>query len=148
MHALLSILAEEQPDIVIAEAGASPCEPYNGDIVLQELADHASIVILCASDPYAVVGMSRFLEKEGIHPDIVTGSATSTTAGLDLIRELCDIPPLSLASDKGISEMKKLLVDMLDVHGNDDDNSNNHEVASPTPEAVYTRTHNCAGILL
>lgn len=110
LRTLLAILANEQPDVLIAEAGASPCEPYNGDIALRELAGSACLVVLCASDPYAVFALCQILEKDGIRPDIVTGMVLSTSAGSDLIRKImCYIPPLSLATEAGYEEMKKLL---------------------------------------
>ena len=37
--ALLGLLAQlggAQPDVVVAEAGASPLEPYNGDVALED----------------------------------------------------------------------------------------------------------------
>ena len=53
---LLSQLGGTHPDVVVAEAGASPLEPYNGDVALRLLADRVRCTVLCASDPYAVAG--------------------------------------------------------------------------------------------
>ena len=44
--------------MVVAEAGASPLEPYNGDAAVQLLGDRGRCTVLCASDPYAVVGVT------------------------------------------------------------------------------------------
>jgi len=41
------------PDILVAEAGASPLEPYNGMAAIEELGGNICCTILCASDPYA-----------------------------------------------------------------------------------------------
>ena len=54
LRRLLSLVAAEQPDVVVAEIGASPFEPYNGSIVLEEIKEQICCTILCASDPYAV----------------------------------------------------------------------------------------------
>jgi hypothetical protein len=39
LRQLLSRIAAEAPDVVVAEVGASPFEPYNGSIVMAELKD-------------------------------------------------------------------------------------------------------------
>jgi len=57
LRQLLSLIAARSPDIVVAEAGASPLEPYNGEVVLEELGDCVRCTVLCASDPYAVSGV-------------------------------------------------------------------------------------------
>jgi hypothetical protein len=82
---LLSLVAARKPDIVVAEAGASPLEPYNGEIVLEELRPHVRCTVLCASDPYAVSGV---IAGFGFEPDIVAGIATNTTASVELVRKL------------------------------------------------------------
>lgn len=85
LRELLSFIAAENPDVVVAEAGASPLEPYNGEVVLQELAGNVRATVLCASDPYAVVGVMQAFE---ITPDVIAGIATNTTAALELIKSL------------------------------------------------------------
>jgi len=82
---LLSLVAARRPDIVVAEAGASPLEPYNGEIVLEELGAHVRCTVLCASDPYAVSGV---IAGFGYEPDVVAGIATNTTASVELVRKL------------------------------------------------------------
>jgi hypothetical protein len=85
LRQLLCLVAARSPDIVVAEAGASPLEPYNGEIVLEELSDHVRCTVLCASDPYAVSGV---IAGFGYEPDVVAGIATNTTASVELIRRL------------------------------------------------------------
>jgi hypothetical protein len=93
LRLLLSRIAQSDPDVLVAEAGASPLEPYNGDVAVKLLGDRVRCTVLCASDPYAVVGvMSAF----GIAPDLVSGRATSTEAGVNLIQRLCDVEALNL----------------------------------------------------
>ena len=82
---LLSLVAARKPDIVVAEAGASPLEPYNGEIVLEELGAYVRCTVLCASDPYAVSGV---IAGFGYEPDVVAGIATNTTASVELVRKL------------------------------------------------------------
>ena len=82
---LLSLVAARKPDIVVAEAGASPLEPYNGEVVLEELGAHVRCTVLCASDPYAVSGV---IAGFGYEPDVVAGIATNTTASVELVRRL------------------------------------------------------------
>ena len=85
LRQLLSLIAARSPDIVVAEAGASPLEPYNGEVVLEELGDCVRCTVLCASDPYAVSGV---IAGFGYEPDVVAGIATNTTASVELIRRL------------------------------------------------------------
>ena len=82
---LLSLVDGAAPDVVVAEAGASPLEPYNGEIVLEELASAIRCTVLCASDPYAVAGV---IQGFGFEPDVVAGMATNTSAAVDLVRRL------------------------------------------------------------
>lgn len=82
---LLALVAARKPDIVVAEAGASPLEPYNGEIVLEELGDNVRCTVLCASDPYAVSGV---IAGFGYEPDVVAGIAANTTASVELVRRL------------------------------------------------------------
>jgi len=82
---LLALVAARNPDIVVAEAGASPLEPYNGEVVLHVLGDHVRCTVLCASDPYAVSGV---IAGFGYEPDVVAGIAANTTASVELVRRL------------------------------------------------------------
>ncbi len=93
LNLLCSKLAESDPDVVIVEAGASPLEPYCGDVAMKVLAKRVSLTILCASDPYAVLGV---IEAFGTKPDLVSGRATSTEAGIRLIEKMTGIPALNL----------------------------------------------------
>ena len=106
LQKLLSIIEREAPDVVVAEAGASPHEPYNGSVAMDLLADQAQFTVLCASDPYAVIGVSQSF---GIQPNLVTGIATSTTAGVDLVERLTDVPALNLAESASHGRLLSLL---------------------------------------
>jgi len=106
LQKLLSMIEREAPDVVVAEAGASPHEPYNGSVAMEALTQQAKFTVLCASDPYAVVGVSQSF---GITPDLVTGIATSTTAGMELVERLTDIPALNLAESACHGRLLSLL---------------------------------------
>lgn len=109
---LLALIAEADPDVVVAEAGASPLEPYNGRVVLEELADAVVFKTLCASDPYAVVGV-----MQGFHiaPDLVAGLATSTSAGVELVDKLTGVKALNLLDPDAMPELRAMLDGALSV---------------------------------
>ncbi len=92
---MLTLIANEEPDVAVVEAGASPFEPYNGDIVLQEMREQIQCTVLCASDPYAVLGVSQCF---GLQPDFVSGITTNTTAGVELVEKLAGVPALNLTN--------------------------------------------------
>ncbi len=103
---LLSLIAAEKADVVVAEAGASPLEPYNGDIVMEAIGAQLAFRVLCASDPYAVVGVMRGFD---LVPDIVAGVATNTSAGIALIQNLADIEALNLMDPASHPRLRELL---------------------------------------
>ena len=70
---------------IVAEAGASPLEPYNGAEAVRRLAPSMRLALLCASDPFAVLGV---MDAFGIRPDIVAGPAANTTAAVELVQKL------------------------------------------------------------
>ncbi|MGK7942469.1 MAG: hypothetical protein AB4062_20380 [Crocosphaera sp.] len=107
---LLSLIAAEDPDVVVIEAGASPLEPYNGSVVLEELKQHICMTVLCASDPYAVVGVCQGF---GFLPDLITGIATSTSSGVALVKKLTGIPALTLSESNSLPILTQLLKDKL-----------------------------------
>ena len=85
-------------DVLVAEAGASPLEPYGGEAALSLLAPRSCLMILCASDPYAVVGgISAFAWR----PDLVAGRAASTSAAITLVSRLSGIDALDV-TDPGV----------------------------------------------
>jgi len=106
LHKLLSRIAAEEPDVVVAEAGASPFEPYNGSIVMEELKPQICCTVLCASDPYAVIGVTQSF---GVQPDFVSGAATSTTAGVQLVETLAKVPALTLPEEKSLAQLTAIL---------------------------------------
>jgi hypothetical protein len=93
-------------DILVAEAGASPLEPYNGATAIRLLGDQVRLTALAASDPYAVVGVMKAFD---LKPDLVTGVATNTTAGIALIEKISDSLALNILDESCWNELNQLL---------------------------------------
>ncbi len=108
---LLGLIVEARPDVVVAEAGASPLEPYNGDTALAEIEDSVVMNVLCASDPYAVVGIMRGYQM--VQPDLVAGIATSTSAGVEVVEKLSGAKALNILDPASIPELRRLLANAL-----------------------------------
>ena len=107
---LLTLLQNTHSDVAVIEVGASPLEPYNGDNAIKLLADNVKAVVLCASDPYAVYGV---IQAFGIKPDIITGPATNTLGGVDLIKNLCGLNAINLIKEKNIPRAATVLSEKL-----------------------------------
>ena len=109
---LLEHIASRQPDFLVAEAGASPLEPYNGAAAIDELGSNVCVTILCASDPYAVVGVQHAFD---LTPDLVTGPATNTTAAMELVDRLTGVPTINVVDADAQVAMAQFLEKMLEV---------------------------------
>ena len=107
---LLSRMAALDPDVIVAEAGASPLEPYNGAAAFRRVAPLVRLSILCASDPYAVLGV---MDAFGIAPDIVAGPAANTTAAVELVNRLTGARALNLLERGGAEELRMLLEERI-----------------------------------
>lgn len=110
LAAVLSMIAAEAPDVAVAEAGASPLEPYNGATLLVELGERRAFTVLCASDPYAAVGVAQGF---GIVPDLVAGVATSSTAGVELTRRLTGLQALDVLDRTTHPKLRDMLLGAL-----------------------------------
>lgn len=111
LELLLSKVAAEEPDVVVIEAGASPLEPYRGDVAMEILRDKVAFTVLCASDPYAVMGV---MHAFNMTPDLVTGRCTATQAGIDLIEKLIEVPAINvLDRDTSDRQIDDFLVEHL-----------------------------------
>lgn len=107
---LKNLLANTNADVGVVEIGASPLEPYNGELAIEAIRKNIKCVILCASDPYAVYGI---INAFGIKPDIVTGVSTNTLAGRDLVEKLCNVTALNLIDPKTTPMLKHILSNSL-----------------------------------
>ncbi len=101
----------QNADVIVAEVGASPLEPYNGEAAVDLLEDQIAFTALCATDPYAVVGIE---EAFGCAPDLVAGIATNTTAGIDLVERLTDCSALNLQQEETKQSLETMLLDALE----------------------------------
>ncbi len=108
---LLSRIAAEVPDVVVVEAGASPLEPYNGAIAKEMIRDQVRFKLLCAQDPYAVVGVQQAFQRA---PDLVAGGAANTDAGIALVEKLSGLPALNLMDPASRVQLAGLLRKALD----------------------------------
>jgi hypothetical protein len=106
LEILCSKLAAAEPDFVVVEAGASPLEPYNADVAVGFLEENVALTVCCASDPYAVVGL---IQAFGTRPDLISGRATSTVAGMALIERLTGIPSLNMLDSGSREELASFL---------------------------------------
>ena len=107
---LLNKISAVEADVAVIEIGASPLEPYNGDLAIEAIRDQIKCTILSASDPYAVHGLMNAFD---VRPDVVTGISTNTIAGIELVEKLCDVKALNLIDPKSIPELKQILSDRL-----------------------------------
>ena len=110
---LLHHIDSLKPDFVVVEAGASPLEPYNGTAAIDELGEeNIRCTILCAFDPYAVVGVEKAF---GLKPDLVTGPATSTSAAIDLVRNLSGAEGLNVMDPDSLPRLREILRQKLNL---------------------------------
>lgn len=107
---LLSRMAATGADCAVIEAGASPLEPYNGAALLDLLGDRVALTVLCASDPYAVLGVQRAFDDH-LRPGLVAGPAASTSAAVDLVRKLTGLRALNLMDRSNYPALLELLQD-------------------------------------
>lgn len=107
---LLSMVAAEEPDVVVIEAGASPLEPYRGDVAMEVLEGSVALTVLCASDPYAVMGVMSAFE---MRPDLVTGPCTSTEAGVELIDKLAGVPAVNMFDESNAPKVAEFLKEKI-----------------------------------
>lgn len=106
LEILLSMIASTKADVGVIEIGASPLEPYNGTTAIKEIRKNVRCKILCASDPYAVYGV---MKSYSLIPDLVSGIATNTIAGRELIKSLCKVEALNLIDYDTLPALRQLL---------------------------------------
>ena len=111
---MLSKIAAWDAQVLVAEAGASPLEPYNGATVVEYLRDLARFTVLCASDPYAVLGVQTAY-GEGLSADLVSGPAANTVAAIRLVGQLSGHRALNLLDRNSYPELVDLLKQALDL---------------------------------
>ena len=110
MDYMLRRIAELAPDVLVAEAGASPLEPYNGAAAVEALSEHLCCTVLSASDPYAVVGVQTAFK---LQPDLVTGPAVNTAAAVELVTKLTGTQGLNLLDESQLPALMRILKQRL-----------------------------------
>jgi hypothetical protein len=106
LERMLARISACQPDVVVVESGASPLEPYNGALALARILPETRMTLLCASDPYAVVGVQSAF---GLRPDLVAGPAANTTAAVALVQRLTGVPALNLMDSAARPVLRAML---------------------------------------
>lgn len=110
LKVLLGKMAGVEADVAVVEVGASPLEPYNGAAAVEKLEHAVAMTVLCASDPYAVVGVREAFEAD---PDLVTGIASNTRAGIELVHELTGLRCINVRDKASLPELDALLRERL-----------------------------------
>jgi hypothetical protein len=108
LELLISRISSTAADVLVVETGASPLEPYNGDLVMDYLKDAAVFTILCASDPYAVLGVQTAFGNH-LKADLVSGPAANTDAAVALVKKLSGLPAMNLLDRSNYPELMGLL---------------------------------------
>jgi hypothetical protein len=67
-------------------------------------------MVLCASDPYGVVGVSAAFKRQ---PDFVAGAAANTAAGVQLVDKLSGIKALDLLDKQSLPQLRAILKETL-----------------------------------
>jgi hypothetical protein len=111
---MLARISACRPDAVVIESGASPLEPYNGALALARILPDTRMTLLCASDPYAVVGVQSAF---GLRPDLVSGPAANTTAAVALVQRLAGVPALNLMDRAARPALRAMLKEKLSLPG-------------------------------
>ena len=109
---MISKVAARKPQVLVAESGASPLEPYNGATVVRELSDKTCFTVLCASDPYAVLGVQNAFGNS-LKASIVSGPAANTSAAVELVQQLCGLESLNLIDRRNYPILCRRLKDAL-----------------------------------
>ncbi len=115
LRGLLGLIGEADPQAVIAEAGASPLEPYNGGTAIDELGDRVACLVLAAADPYSVVGIERAF---GMRADAVTGLATTTAAACRLAERLSGVPAVNVLDREARPRLEQIVASKLGLSHN------------------------------
>lgn len=103
---LLARVDAVEADVAVVEAGASPLEPYNGETAVAALSETIRFTVLCASDPYAVVGV---IDAFGWRPDLVSGITSNTRAGVELVERLTEVRTMNLRDPHAGTELGGML---------------------------------------
>jgi hypothetical protein len=99
---LVTRLAAERPDVIVAELGDGLLGAYGVAAILEDPEIRAAFtaVVLAANDPVAAWGGVRMLREQfGVEPVAVTGPATDNQAGTRIIEEILGVPAINARTD-------------------------------------------------
>lgn len=97
-RALLTGLAEHEPDVIVLELGDGLLGAYGVEAILSDDSIRAALtgVVLCANDPVSAWGGAKILRDQyAIEPLVVTGPATDNAVGVDQIAERLALPAIN-----------------------------------------------------
>lgn len=112
LELLISRIAATDADVLVAEAGASPLEWYNGDTLVDYISDSTCFTVLCASDPYAVLGVQTAFGTH-VQADLVAGPAANTDAAVELVNKLTGLLAMDLLDRSTHPKLLELLQNAL-----------------------------------
>ncbi len=112
LDGLTAMIAGVNADVAVIEIGASPLEPYNGEAAIEKIRPQVKCTVLSASDPYAVRGVMDAFDTQ---PDIVGGVATSTNAGVDLVKQLTGVPAVNWLDPATHPAIRRVLEETLEI---------------------------------
>jgi hypothetical protein len=101
-RALLSRLAEREPDVIVIELGDGLLGAYGVEAILSDASVRGVLtaIVLCANDPVGAWGGAKILrEQYGLEPAVVTGPATDNAVGIDQIAERLSLPAINALSN-------------------------------------------------
>jgi hypothetical protein len=101
-RALLTSLAQNEPDVIVLELGDGLLGAYGVEAILSdaEIRSALSAVVLCANDPVSAWGGAKILrEQYSIEPVIVTGPATDNDVGIQQISERLNLTGINALSN-------------------------------------------------
>lgn len=101
-RALLTSLAQHEPDVIVIELGDGLLGAYGVEAILtdEDIRNACTAVVLCANDPVAAWGGAKILrEQYGIEPAVVSGPATDNAVGIDQIAERLSLPAINALTD-------------------------------------------------
>ena len=101
-RALLTGLAENQPDVIVLELGDGLLGAYGVEAILSDETIRVALtaVILCANDPVSAWGGTKILRDNfAIEPALITGPATDNDVGVDQISERLSLPAINALSN-------------------------------------------------
>ncbi len=101
-RALLTGLAEYEPDVIVLELGDGLLGSYGVEAILADEAirDALTAVVLCANDPVSAWGGAKILREQfKIEPLVVTGPATDNAVGVQQIAERVGLTGINALSN-------------------------------------------------